>query len=74
LLLFLHILKEDALALGPLGFLCFLWPFNVAMLEQAGPGGAPKTYGVFLGKHAVGNGRTTEVFVRVVRGMYRTKW
>ena len=49
-------------------------PFNTAMLEQACPGWAPKTYGVFLGKHVVGNGRTTELFVRVGRGMYRTKW
>lgn len=46
-------------------------PFNAAMLERACPGWAPKTYAVFLGKHAVGNGRTTELFVRVERGVYR---
>ena len=46
-------------------------PFNAAMVEQACPGWAPKTYNVFLRKHAVGNGRTTELFVRVGRGTYR---
>jgi hypothetical protein len=46
-------------------------PFNSAMVKQACPGWAEATYHTFLGKHAVGNGRTTELFVRVGRGQYR---
>ena len=48
-------------------------PFNAAMLEQACPGWALRTYSVFPAKHAVGNGRTTELFVRVGRGLYQIK-
>jgi hypothetical protein len=32
-----------------------------------------KWAGTFLPKHAVGNGHTTELFVRVSRGRYRLK-
>jgi hypothetical protein len=31
-------------------------PFNAAMVKRACPGWADRTYHVFLGKHAVGNG------------------
>jgi hypothetical protein len=48
-------------------------PFNAAMLKQACPGWSPRTYSVFPAKHAVGNGTTTELFVRVGRGLYRVK-
>jgi hypothetical protein len=48
-------------------------PFDAAMLKKACPGWAPKTYSVFIGKHAAGNGKTTELFVRVERGLYRIK-
>jgi hypothetical protein len=47
-------------------------PFDAAMLKQACPGWAARTYSVFTAKHAVGNGKTTELFVRVGRGLYRT--
>ena len=47
-------------------------PFNSAMLKQACPGWAERTYFTFLGKHAVGNaGKQTELFVRVKPGWYR---
>jgi len=46
-------------------------PFDAAMVKEACPGWADRTYHVFLGKHAVGNGSTTELFVRVDRGLYR---
>jgi hypothetical protein len=46
-------------------------PFNAAMLNVAVPGWAEKTYHAFLDKHSVGNGYTTEIFVRVSRGFYR---
>jgi hypothetical protein len=46
-------------------------PFNAAMVKRACPGWANKTYNVFLSKHAVGNGATTELFVRVAAGLYR---
>jgi hypothetical protein len=46
-------------------------PFNAAMVKRACPGWAERTYRTFLGKHAVGNGQTTELFVRVGRGLYR---
>jgi hypothetical protein len=48
-------------------------PFNAAMVKRACPGWAEKTYTVFLSKHAVGNGSTTELFVRVSPGLYRLK-
>ena len=46
-------------------------PFNAAMVKRACPGWAEGTYHTFLGKHAVGNNQTTELFVRVGRGEYR---
>jgi hypothetical protein len=46
-------------------------PFNAALVKRACPGWAEKTYSVFLSKHAVGNGTTTELFVRVATGFYR---
>ena len=46
-------------------------PFNAAMAKKACPGWADGTYHTFFGKHAVGNGSTTELFVRVGRGSYR---
>lgn len=46
-------------------------PFNADMVRSACPGWADKTYNVFLSKHAVGNGTTTELFVRVALGSYR---
>jgi hypothetical protein len=46
-------------------------PFNAAMVKQACPGWAERTYGTFLSKHAVGNGQTTELFRRVGTGRYR---
>ena len=48
-------------------------PFTAAMVKPACPGWADRTYGVFLAKHAEGNGRTTELFVRVAPGSYRLK-
>ena len=48
-------------------------PFNSAMLKQACPGWADGTYHTFPGKHAAGNGQTTELFIRVRRGFYRLK-
>ncbi|MGH9689407.1 MAG: hypothetical protein ACRD5K_20270 [Candidatus Acidiferrales bacterium] len=46
-------------------------PFSGATVRQACPGWANQTYYTFLGKHAVGNGSTTELFIRVNRGRYR---
>ena len=46
-------------------------PFNAAMVKRACPGWAEGTYHTFLGKHSVGNGHTTELFVRIDRGKYR---
>jgi hypothetical protein len=46
-------------------------PFNAEMVKRACPGWANKTYHTFLGKHAIGNRNTTELFVRVGRGLYR---
>ena len=40
-------------------------PFNAAMVHEACPGYAKRTYRVFLPKHAEGNGSTSELFVRV---------
>jgi hypothetical protein len=48
-------------------------PFDAAMVKQACPGWADKTYHTFLSKHAVGNGTTTELFVRADRGFYRVR-
>ena len=46
-------------------------PFNAEMVKRACPGWADRTYSVFLPKHAVGNGKTTELFVQIARGRYR---
>jgi hypothetical protein len=48
-------------------------PFTAAMVRLACPGWKGRTYGTFLGKHSVGNGETTELFLRVGRGAYRIK-
>jgi hypothetical protein len=48
-------------------------PFTAAMVKRGCPGWADRTYPVFLAKHAVGNGQTTELFVRVAPGSYRLK-
>ena len=48
-------------------------PFNASRVKKACPGWADKTYHTFLGKHAEGNGATTELFVRVGHGTYRLK-
>ncbi|WP_146149201.1 hypothetical protein [Nitratireductor sp. StC3] len=46
-------------------------PFSAREVKAACPGWADNTYRVFLSKHAVGNGRTTELFVRIAPGRYR---
>ncbi len=46
-------------------------PLDSETVKKACPGWADATYHTFLGKHAVGNGKTTELFVRVSRGKYR---
>ncbi len=46
-------------------------PFGPSDVQRACPGWADKTYQVFLPKHAVGNGRTTELFIRVAAGKYK---
>jgi hypothetical protein len=46
-------------------------PFNGAALREACPGWADHTYFTFLGKHALGNGKTVELFIRVGRGLYK---
>jgi hypothetical protein len=46
-------------------------PFNAAMAKKACPSWANKTYHTFFGKHSVGNGKETELFVRERRGFYR---
>jgi hypothetical protein len=48
-------------------------PFRAASVRIACPGWAEHTYSTFLAKHAVGNGKTTELFVRVTRGLYRLR-
>jgi hypothetical protein len=48
-------------------------PFDAEMVKQACPGWAARTYRVFLNRHAVGNGMTSELFVRVSYGRYRVK-
>jgi hypothetical protein len=47
-----------------------LQPFNAAMAKDACPGWANRTYHTFFGKHSVGNGEETELFVRLRRGFY----
>lgn len=46
-------------------------PFSAAMVKRACPGWADKTYQVFLSKHAIGNGTTSELFIRVAPGRYK---
>jgi hypothetical protein len=46
-------------------------PFNDAMIKKASPVWANRTYYTFPGKHRVGYGKETELFVRVSRGWYR---
>ena len=46
-------------------------PFDAYMVKAACPGWADRTYHTFLAKHAEGNGKTTELFVRTDRGFYR---
>ena len=46
-------------------------PFTAEMVKKACPGWANKTYHTFFGKHRVGNGQETELFVRVAPGSYR---
>jgi hypothetical protein len=46
-------------------------PFNAAAIRAAVPGWADHTYSTFPGKHAVGNGKETELFRRVGRGLYQ---
>ncbi len=48
-------------------------PFGSADVRCACPGWAPRTYGVFLPKHALGNpNKQTKLFERVAPGRYRT--
>ena len=48
-------------------------PFGPEDVRRACPGWAPRTYTVFLSKHALGNpGKNTELFERVAPGRYRT--
>lgn len=56
---------------GAVGLGGLAQPFNAQMVKRACPGWANRTYHTFLSKHAVGNGTTTELFVRVKRGFYR---
>ena len=46
-------------------------PFRAADVIAAGVSCAQSTPGTFLSKHRVGNGVTTELFVRVGRGEYK---
>ena len=48
-------------------------PFDAAMVRCACPGWAGRTYNTFLGKHSVRNGKTSELFVRVRRGLYKLR-
>ncbi|PCJ72100.1 MAG: hypothetical protein COA62_06015 [Rhodobiaceae bacterium] len=49
-------------------------PFRSTDVEKSCPGFAKSTYTTFLAKHSVGNpGKTTELFERVDRGLYRLK-
>ena len=47
-------------------------PFGPSDVERAVPGWARDTYGTFLPGHRLSNGKTTELFVRVGRGLYNT--
>jgi hypothetical protein len=38
-------------------------PFSAAMVKKVSSDWAAKTYYTFLGKHSVGNGYTTELFI-----------
>lgn len=57
----------QAVALGKLNE-----PFSPAEVRHAVPGWANHTYGTFLPKHQVGNGKTTELFQAVGPGRYKT--
>ena len=47
-------------------------PFGSEEVRRVCPGWAPRTYSVFLSKHALGNpGKETELFERVAPGRYR---
>jgi hypothetical protein len=47
-------------------------PFSSGDFQAACPGFKSNTYKAFLSKHAVGNpSKTSELFVRVVRGRYK---
>ena len=46
-------------------------PFNASMVRNACPGWADRTYNTFLGKHAGGNGKESELFEKVSRGFYK---
>ena len=48
-------------------------PFRAADVRRARVRCAATTPGTFLPKHRVGNGSTTELFVRLRRGLYRLK-
>lgn len=48
-------------------------PFTAATVKSACPGWAQRTYPVFIPKHREGNGRTTELFIRVAPGSYKLK-
>ena len=47
-------------------------PFGPNDVRRTCPGWAVRTYTNFLPKHAVGNGKETELFERVAPGRYRT--
>ena len=47
-------------------------PFSANDIRDSCPGWAYKTYNTFLSKHAIGNGKTTELFERVSLGLYCT--
>ena len=46
-------------------------PFSAEDFRTACPGFGAGTYKAFLWKHAKGNGRTSELFEKVCRGMFR---
>ena len=48
-------------------------PFRSGDIIEACPNLDPLTCGNFPSKHAEGNGQTSELFVRVSRGLYRLK-
>jgi hypothetical protein len=48
-------------------------PFSAAAVKRACPGWAERTYHVFLPKHCEGNGRTTELFIRLAPGLYKLR-